>query len=244
MEMRSRRAFMPAMRALEASGDGYWEADLSDGSAWFSPWFYERLGWPVQTSRTSFGALKTTLPPHSWEALLTHMRLHLEQGTPLDLEVRVQLPGGESRWWRFRGKAQRNDIRHPVRLAGSMRDVTEELSSRIEATHIDALLRAMEPALITAIGGGAQLRLDLAANDAQVHIDAARLRHTLCNALLVARAETQRAAEVTLSTRPARGGDAAPHPAGDSVLVEILETLPGAAMRLWIPTSAPARAKE
>lgn len=236
MQTRSRRAFMPAMRALEASGDGYWEADLSDGSAWFSPWFYERLGWPVETSRTSFGALKTTLPARSWETLLRHMRDHLEQGTPLNIEVRVQLPGGEWRWWQFRGRAQRNDIRHPVRLAGSMRDVTEERSCRPETTDIDALLRSMEPALITAIGDGAQLTLDLAANDARVCVDAARLQHALFNALLVTRQTPAGEAQVTVSTRPANGRDAAP-PAGprESILVEIVDSHPGAALRLWIP---------
>lgn len=245
MEMRSRKGMMPAMRALEASGDGYWEADLSDGSAWFSPWFYQRLGWPVETSRTSFGALKTTLPAQSWEALLRHMRNHLEQGTPLDLEVRVQLPNGETRWWQFRGQAQRNDIRHPVRLAGSMRDVTDQRSSRTETTDIDALLRSMEPALITAIGDGAQLRLELAANDAQVHVDAARLKHALCNVLLVARAVPTRAAEVTVSTRVANGHYASPQAGSrDSILLEILDTQPGTAMRLWIPASPKAKTEE
>lgn len=121
---RSRKNFMPAIRALESSEDGFWEADLSDGSAWFSPWFHRRLGWSADAERSSFSALKDTLTTPSWEAMLQRMRAHLEQGTALDLELDALLPDGQSRRWRLWGMASRNDTRHPVRLAGSMRDVT------------------------------------------------------------------------------------------------------------------------
>ena len=236
MELRSRRTLLPAMRALEASGDGYWEADLSDGTAWLSPWFYRKLGWPVENARTAFSALKSTLPPHSWNALLRQMRDHLEQGTPLDLEVRVQLPNGEWRWWRFRGTAQHNDIRHPVRLAGSMRDVTDEHSCRAQPIKLDAVLREIEPALAGAAGEGVALRFDLAAEDALVCIDAQRLKQALANMLLVAHKASAHAPEVTVSTRRvSKGWDATPNPSGDAVLLEVLDTQPGTAMRLWIP---------
>jgi hypothetical protein len=122
--VRSRKHFLPAIRALESSEDGFWEADLSDGSAWFSAWFHHRLGWSAAAGPSSFHALKENLTTPSWEAMLQRIRAHLEQGSALELELDARLPDGQCRRWRLWGMASRNHTRHPVRLAGSMRDVT------------------------------------------------------------------------------------------------------------------------
>jgi hypothetical protein len=41
---RKRTSVKPGMRAIDSCGDGFWECDLLDGSAWFSHWFYQKLG--------------------------------------------------------------------------------------------------------------------------------------------------------------------------------------------------------
>ena len=58
----------------------------------------------------------------------------------------------------------------------------------------------------------------------------------LANMLLVAHKASAHAPEVTVSTRRvSKGWDATPNPSGDAVLLEVLDTQPGTAMRLWIP---------
>jgi PAS domain-containing protein len=113
-------------RALQASGDGFWELNLWDGSARFSDWFYQRLQWPTDFKRKTLLDLQPNLPSGAWEALLLAIRGHLEQQLPLDAELCVQLSSGRIEWWHILGSAQRNAAGRPVHLTGSMRDVTAE----------------------------------------------------------------------------------------------------------------------
>ena len=70
--------------------------------------------------------LRSNLPQGAWEALLAAIRSHLEQGTPLDAELRVQLNDGRIEWWRVTGAVQRNVGGQPVYVSGRMQDVTAE----------------------------------------------------------------------------------------------------------------------
>jgi PAS domain-containing protein len=122
---RKRRTAKPGLRALEACGDGFWELDLKDGSAWYSEWFYQKLDWPAETKRTTLGDLESRLAPAAWTGLVSRIREHLEQGRPLDLELEVAVGDGSTRRWQIRGSAQRNRAGQPEHLAGSMREVAD-----------------------------------------------------------------------------------------------------------------------
>jgi PAS domain-containing protein len=66
------------------------------------------------------------------------MRNHLEERTPLDLEVTVPAvaatlaanPGAEAGCWRIRGSAQRNSLGQPHYFSGVVQDVTSEHAAR------------------------------------------------------------------------------------------------------------------
>ena len=113
----------PGMRALDSCGDGFWECDLLEGTAWFSDWFYRKLAWGAEAKRTALADLQAQMQPAAWNALMGAIRGHLEQGKPLDLEFEVRVGGDSLERWRIRGCAQRNDAGRPVYLAGSMREV-------------------------------------------------------------------------------------------------------------------------
>ena len=109
---------------MQASGDGFWELDLADGSAWFSDWFCSRLQWSEASRAPAFGDLRPLMSSATWDALLRQLRSHLEQKSPLDAEFLVQLATGQVEWWHMRGSAQRSDTGHPTHFAGCVRDVT------------------------------------------------------------------------------------------------------------------------
>jgi hypothetical protein len=75
----SRKSSVPGARAMQASGDGFWELDLADGSAWFSDWFCARLQWGEASRRPAFGDLRPIMSPETWDALLRKLRSHLEE---------------------------------------------------------------------------------------------------------------------------------------------------------------------
>jgi hypothetical protein len=134
---RKRSAAKQGLRAFEACGDGFWELDLKSGSAWYSPWFYQKLGWPAETRRTTLGELESVLKTESWTLLMAHIRAHLEQGHPLELDVEVAVPrAAVSAWWRIRGSALRDTAGQPIHLAGSMREVGADRAERGSASDL------------------------------------------------------------------------------------------------------------
>ena len=120
----NRKSSAPGTRAMQASGDGYWELNLVDGSAWFSDWFCQRLQWRDPVRRAVFRDLRPIMSPEAWNALLRKMRSHLEECAPLDTEFEVQLAPGQIQWWHLRGSAQRSRGGHPTHVAGCVRYIT------------------------------------------------------------------------------------------------------------------------
>jgi hypothetical protein len=118
---RSRKRPPPGLRALAASGDGFWEINLVDGSAWFSDWFHQKLGWAADSRRSTVNDLKNALEPAQWDAFMRRFRAHLEQAVPFDARLRVSCADGRAEWWQFRGRAERTDGGLPVSVAGSAR---------------------------------------------------------------------------------------------------------------------------
>ncbi len=116
--------------AINSCGDGFWEIDLSDGSAWFSDWFYREFDWKTRDFRPTWASLNELIPAPGWDQLLRAMRQHLETDAPLDLDVAHPRPTGELAWLNFRGKADRNLQGMPLRLSGSVRDVSAERQLR------------------------------------------------------------------------------------------------------------------
>jgi PAS domain-containing protein len=126
----NRKLPAPGALAMKASGDGFWEINLADGSAWFSDWFCSRLEWSEPVKRPAFSDLRPVMSPQTWDELLRKLRSHLEECTPLEAEFQVRLSGGRTEWWHMRGAAQRNDTGHPTHFAGCVRDVTAGRADR------------------------------------------------------------------------------------------------------------------
>jgi PAS domain-containing protein len=144
----------PGMRAIASCGDGFWECDLLDGSAWFSDWFYQKLGWVRDAKRTAFDDLQAQMPPMAWIELMGKIRSHLEQGAALDFEFEVRTAGDTHERWRVCGRACRNEAGQPVYLAGSMRTVASSalacLRSAFDALPVAAALLDAHATLLEA----------------------------------------------------------------------------------------------
>lgn len=118
---------------MQASGDGFWELDLADGSAWFSDWFCARLQCSDAARRPAFDDLRPLMSEETWSALLRKFRSSLEEQAPLDTEFQVQLACGRVEWWQMRGSAQRSETGHPTHFAGCVREVTAMRSLPVQA---------------------------------------------------------------------------------------------------------------
>jgi PAS domain S-box-containing protein len=126
-------------RAINGTQDGLWEMD-ADGSSWHSPRVEELLGYEPGQLPIGSNFLKEFLHPNDADAIAAATRVHFQDSLPYDVEIRLRTRSGEYRWYRARATAERDPNGRPLRLSGSLQDVTDARSAR------EALLRATEAA--------------------------------------------------------------------------------------------------
>jgi two-component system, sensor histidine kinase and response regulator len=127
-------------RAIRGTQDGLWEWDLGRRSLWVSPRFESILGYPEDAISRVLKSPDELVHPEDRDACSRAQRAHFELTEPYDIEVRMRAASGEYRWVRMRGQSERDAFGRPLRLAGSMQDVTEARRAR------DALIQASEAA--------------------------------------------------------------------------------------------------
>jgi PAS domain S-box-containing protein len=127
-------------RAIRGTQDGLWEWDLVHRSLWVSPRFEILLGFAEGALSGTVETPDSLVHPTDLDAWRSMQRAHFEDGVPCDVEVRMRTRSGAYRWVRMRGAAERDQAGTPLRLAGSMQDVTDAHDAR------DALIQATEEA--------------------------------------------------------------------------------------------------
>jgi len=126
-------------RAIAGTQDGLWEAE-ADGAAWSSPRLAQLLGFTCDGQSTNVNFLRDRLHPDDVVIAAEATRAHLEDDQPYDVELRLQMRDGSYRWFRARGRAEKDANGKADRFSGSLQDVTEAREAREE------LLRATQAA--------------------------------------------------------------------------------------------------
>ncbi len=124
--------------AVEGASDGLWDWNPQTDEVWMAPRFKELLGYADAEMESSFAAWESRLHPDDRQHTLENLRVHLEQGRPYDEEYRLRNCYGEYRWFRARGQAVRDERGRPLRMAGSIQDVTDRKRAQEQLVH-DAL---------------------------------------------------------------------------------------------------------
>jgi PAS domain S-box-containing protein len=117
-------------KAVRGSSDGFWDwVNLKEEVIWWSPRLFEILGyknWEFQPNAQTFLQL---VHPEDRSSLENALQLHYRNRTPFDSEYRVQTKSGSYRWVRGRGLAQWDEQGRPVRMSGSIQDITDRKES-------------------------------------------------------------------------------------------------------------------
>lgn len=122
--------------AVQGSRDGIWDWNLLTGDAYYSPRFKELLTDKELPPRVE--AFRGAVHPDDRDRFVQALELHWQQRTPFDVEVRVLTTSGDCRWFSVRGQSLWADSGEPLRMAGSLTDLTERKLS--EASLRDKLL--------------------------------------------------------------------------------------------------------
>ncbi len=129
-----------------ATNDGIWDWDILTGEQYWSARHCELIGLePVAVIRTYEAWI---LLMHADDADRVHHATcrHLETRAPYDIEMRVRMKDGQYRWFRDRGQAVWDSTGRPVRMVGSLSDVTEQKHAEeaIRQAHAELELRVDE----------------------------------------------------------------------------------------------------
>lgn len=119
--------------AVRGSRDGLWDAKVLLGErwytpqtpVWYSPRFKELLGFEEHEFENLLRSWTLCFHPDDRDRVMKALHRHVERGIPFDEECRMRTKLGPIRWFSLRGQAVWNAKGQVVRIAGSLRDITE-----------------------------------------------------------------------------------------------------------------------
>lgn len=124
--------------AARGTNDGLWDGRICDNNdnwqqakivIWFSIRFKELLGYEDWEFPDTLETWAACIHPDDRTMVMSALDNHLYQRLPYDIEYRLRTKQGEFRWYQARGEGLWNDDGLPMRMAGSLRDVTERKKS-------------------------------------------------------------------------------------------------------------------
>ena len=131
VERELKHAQMRFERAIKGTQDGLWELE-ANGSAWISPRVIELLGYRPDELPADTNVFREFLHKDDVAAVEAATHAHYDEGQPYDVEVRLRMREGDYRWFRARATAERDSAGTPIRLSGSLQDVSDARSAREE----------------------------------------------------------------------------------------------------------------
>jgi PAS domain S-box-containing protein len=140
--------------ALEATGDGLWDWNLSTGKAHLSPGYYAMIGYRPEAVSADFALFKRLVHPDDLPGVLSVLEPHLRGETPgIDIEYRMITAAGAIRWMRGRGRVVERDAGgEPLRMVGHITDISEHKHMEQALKESEARYRAVVEDQTEAIG--------------------------------------------------------------------------------------------
>jgi two-component system, sensor histidine kinase and response regulator len=121
-------------RASSSVEEGHWEMDLVTRRHWGSSNYYALLGHPPQERIESVEAVKSQLHPDDQDRGMRAARAHLFGNEPHDVELRIRCKDGAYRWFRLRGRAERDSDGVALRVSGSIHEIDRQKAAE-DALH-------------------------------------------------------------------------------------------------------------
>ncbi len=111
----------------EGSSVGIWDWRAEGNEEYWSPRFYELLGYDNKEIKASGENFKELLHPADHERTFSLVDEHFETNKPFDIEYRIKHKSGDYRWFRGTGIALRDANGVPVRMVGSIEDINQRI---------------------------------------------------------------------------------------------------------------------
>lgn len=130
--------------SLKAINAGIWDWYLEDNSEWWSPRFYEMLGYKngeIEASYNTF--LNILLHRDDKDAVVNAVEKHLKNGDSYKLEIRLKNKSGKYQWFETVGQASFDTDGNPVRMVGSIIDIQNRILIEQEKKETEQLFKSV-----------------------------------------------------------------------------------------------------
>jgi PAS domain S-box-containing protein len=130
--------------AIDAADVGIWIRDLARNEIWASEKWRELFGF-APTEPLEFNAILRRLHPDDREGFVQALTMASAGGGRYQVEYRLLMPDGETRWISSMGRVEVEATGQPVLMRGASRDVTVRKHAEIAVRHLSGrLLSAQE----------------------------------------------------------------------------------------------------
>lgn len=123
-------------RAINAASVALFEWDLTDtpqtDASWLSPQLAHMLGYKEEELPARCETWESLWHPEDRPAVKRAIEAHLQHGKKLDITYRMRTKAGDIKWFKCRGTAQRDASGRPIRMSGSMHEVTKLIEAQEE----------------------------------------------------------------------------------------------------------------
>jgi len=130
--------------ALKGSNDGNWDWDIVTNEDCFPSRWTEILGYQENELELHFDSFQKLLHPDDRDGVTKAFESHLKDKVRFDLQYRLRNKSDDYTWVRAHGQAVWDEKGNPLRMAGSISDITElrrvELEHRESESRLKALL--------------------------------------------------------------------------------------------------------
>lgn len=138
---------------IEAISDGFWDWDLRTGEVYRSPSYYATIGYRPEDATPDFDFFKRIAHPEDLDRALRVLDKHMRGETPImEFEFRLASPTAGRKWMSARGRVvERDAAGTPLRIAGTISDITERKRSEARLRESEEQFRAVFDNSIDAI---------------------------------------------------------------------------------------------
>ena len=112
--------------AVRGSNDGLWVWNILTNDEWWSPRFFEILGYKDYEIEAVFDSWASRIHPDDHERVVKAIDAHLKGSVPYNVDYRHLYKDGTYHWQNSRGQATFDENGKPVKMAGFIRDITED----------------------------------------------------------------------------------------------------------------------
>jgi len=110
--------------AVKSTVAGVWEwVNIRDGIVWWSPRYYELLGYKNQEIKASYETFLESLHPDDLLRFEETIKRHADKNEPYIIEYRIRKKNGNYNWFLASGQTNRDKDGKPLKMVGSIIDI-------------------------------------------------------------------------------------------------------------------------